>query len=327
MPQRAASSRVAGSVSAAALFATWRAYRPAYGSVAGGTARAGRGRTLVGLGGREMGHQAHDGAARRGQLGEAPPAHARVELEVDGTPSGSRPSATSARARPRAPRRPRPPRSGRARGSARPGRPRAAERLGHGRDAERGRAAFERGAADVDRAVPVAVGLDDRPELPRRRARRAGARCAGPRRGRSSRASGSRPHSRVSRGGRDGQDEDHGSAAATSEATRPAWFGTARAARPWATAAAAAASTGSRPFARNAPTTPVRRRPSPQSRARGPGVADDRAAVGRATIVSAPFSRTTAAKRSARGRPPRAGGPRPTPRRPRAAAPPRLRAV
>ncbi len=35
-----------------------------------------------------------------------------------------------------------------------------------------------------------------------------------------------------------------GSAAATSEATSPAWCGTARAARPWATAAAAAASSG-----------------------------------------------------------------------------------
>ena len=35
----------------------------------------------------------------------------------------------------------------------------------HRRDAERGRSGPERGAADVDRAVPVAVRLDDRPEL------------------------------------------------------------------------------------------------------------------------------------------------------------------
>src|SRR6476661_3325752 len=38
------------------------------------------------------------------------------------------------------------------------------ETFGNGRDAERRRARTERGAGDVDRTVPVTVGLDDRPE-------------------------------------------------------------------------------------------------------------------------------------------------------------------
>ena len=42
---------------------------------------------------------------------------------------------------------------------------RRCERLGQRRDAERGRTAVERGFRDVDRAVPVALGLDDRPQL------------------------------------------------------------------------------------------------------------------------------------------------------------------
>ena len=54
------------------------------------------------------------------------------------------------------------------------------------RDAERERALAERGAAHVDGSVAVSVGLDDRPELRRCRAPRAGAaRFAGLRRGRS----------------------------------------------------------------------------------------------------------------------------------------------
>src|SRR6187431_3304376 len=60
-----------------------------------------------------------------------------------------------------------------------------------------------------------------------------------------------------------GQERTAGSAAATSEATRPAWCGTERAARPCATAAAAAASTASSPLARNAPTILVRTSPVP----------------------------------------------------------------
>src|SRR6185312_4673431 len=111
------------------------------------------------------------------------------------------------------------------------------------------------------RTVAVAVGLDDRPELGRSddpceqvsvapdradvdRDQRAG-------HGHILAAALPRRH-----GSRIG-----GSAAATSEATRPAWCGTARAARPCATAAAAAASTASRPLARNAPTIPVRTSP------------------------------------------------------------------
>ena len=39
------------------------------------------------------------------------------------------------------------------------------ERLPDGRDAERQRPLAERRTCDVDRAVPVAVGLDDHPEL------------------------------------------------------------------------------------------------------------------------------------------------------------------
>ena len=49
------------------------------------------------------------------------------------------------------------------------GRERSAEddRLADGRDAERGGTSVEGGAPDVDRTVPVAVGLDDRPQLGR----------------------------------------------------------------------------------------------------------------------------------------------------------------
>ena len=60
------------------------------------------------------------------------------------------------------------------------------ERLGQRRDAERRRARLERGLRDVDRAVPVALGLDDGPELCALRPH-AGAsrRSAGSRRGRA----------------------------------------------------------------------------------------------------------------------------------------------
>ncbi len=50
------------------------------------------------------------------------------------------------------------------------------ERLGHGRDAEGGRAGAERRAGHVDRTVPVAVRLDDRPEL---RSVEGGEQCPG----------------------------------------------------------------------------------------------------------------------------------------------------
>ena len=68
---------------------------------------------------------------------------------------------------------------------------RSASASGDGRNAERGRARAERGGADVDGAVAVAVGLDDRPELGAvERAEQPRARCGGSRRGRRSARSG-----------------------------------------------------------------------------------------------------------------------------------------
>ena len=70
----------------------------------------------------------------------------------------------------------------RASGSASPQR----ERFGDRRDAERRRARAERGLRAVERAVPVPVRLDDRPQLgavERREQRRA--RCGAARPGRS----------------------------------------------------------------------------------------------------------------------------------------------
>ena len=75
------------------------------------------------------------------------------------------------------------------------------------------------------------------------------------------------------------------------------------AASPCATAAAAAAVPGSRPFARNAATTPVRTSPVPAVASDGgPRSQTTSLPSGEATIVSAPLSRTTAPKRSAASR-------------------------
>ena len=60
------------------------------------------------------------------------------------------------------------------------------QRLGDGRHAQRERAFTERRAGDVDRAVPVAVGLDHGPQLRApESAPQPAARCAAPPRGRS----------------------------------------------------------------------------------------------------------------------------------------------
>ena len=113
-----------------------------------------------------MAHQPDDLTGRRRQLGEAPAAHARVELQVDADAFRDRlvedgqVEVGLARLRDVAAR-------------ARPhdedphARELAAERkrLGDRGDAERQRAFAERRAGDVDGAVPVAVGLDDGPEL------------------------------------------------------------------------------------------------------------------------------------------------------------------
>jgi len=123
-------------------------------------------RITFGIRRREMAHQPDDVDRRRQQLGQAPAAHPRVELEVDAdalrdrlvehrevevclarlgdVPVGARPEDEDAHARELAPER---------------------QRLGHGRDAERERAFTERRACDVDGAVPVAVGLDHGPQL------------------------------------------------------------------------------------------------------------------------------------------------------------------
>ena len=167
MPQRAASKRAEGSRSAAALLATWRI---------SSRVRLGRGAEAldlllgeggVGVGRREVRHQAHDLRAERRQLREAPAAHAGVQLQVH-------------RARRReilVPPRELEPRLARlgdlaaGRGRAHHEDPRVAELgsqlepLGDGRDAERAGALVEHRAGDIDRAVPVGVGLHDRPEL------------------------------------------------------------------------------------------------------------------------------------------------------------------
>ena len=179
MPQRTASRCDAGWRSVPALFAMCRV-RCAYGAVAA------RNRVELRLGERRVGvrrrRSGSSGRRRRepgrGELREPPAPHARVELEVDRDALGDvgRPRRT-ARAAPRAPRRPPPAPSGRGRRSARAGSARAQlERLAERRDAERRRAGLERRPPDVDRAVPVAVGLDDRPQLGAVEQRRSSAR-------------------------------------------------------------------------------------------------------------------------------------------------------
>ena len=141
------------------------------------------GEARVGIRRREVAHQADDARARRGELGEAPAAHARVELEMHGD-VGRRDLGREAQLEP-----------GLARGGDL-GRPRRAEQddprrrqgapqlqgLAERCDAERGCAGRERRPPHVHRAVPVAVGLDDGPELGASRAAHAARRrCGGSR--------------------------------------------------------------------------------------------------------------------------------------------------
>ena len=113
-----------------------------------------------------MAHQPDHLASRHRQLGQPPTAHARVELEMDpdplrdlavrdheleagvagicDLPAGGRAHHEDSRSTERLPKR---------------------QPFRHRRHAERGRTGPERRGPDVDRAVPVTVRLDDRPEL------------------------------------------------------------------------------------------------------------------------------------------------------------------
>ena len=120
----------------------------------------------IGVRGREVSHQTDDLGGRLGQLRQAVAAHARVELQVAADALGHlavgddqlepcvsrlRDLAACGGAHDEDPR----------------GRELAPERecLGDGRETERGRPDIERRTGDVRGAVPVAVRLDDRPQL------------------------------------------------------------------------------------------------------------------------------------------------------------------
>ncbi len=150
----------------AALFAMWRV-RCAYGR--GGREEALQlqlGELCVGVGRREVAHEPDDARARRGELGEAPAPHPRVELEMHrdvGRPrarreaqlepglAGGREIVRAGRAEQDDPRR--------GQGASQ------LEGLPERRDAERGRAGRERRPPHIDRTMAVAVGLDHGPEL------------------------------------------------------------------------------------------------------------------------------------------------------------------
>jgi hypothetical protein len=149
------------------------------------------------------------------------------------------------------------------------------ERLGQRCDAEGGGARLQAGLRDVDRAVPVALGLHDRPQLGT--ARRTQQRLGVPA-DRAQVEGEARPlHGRILRDWRSGRQASSaaGRAATRSPATRPATCGTSRAARPCATAAAAAAVGASSPLERNDATTPVRTSPVPCGRQRRPAEVGD----------------------------------------------------
>ena len=115
---------------------------------------------------REVAHQADDARAWRGELGEAPAAHARVELEMHGD-VGRHNLAREAQLEPRLARGGDCGRPGRAEQDdprRRQGAPQL-QGLPERCHAERGCAGPERRPPHVHRAVPVAVGLDDGPEL------------------------------------------------------------------------------------------------------------------------------------------------------------------
>ena len=162
------------------------------------------------------------------------------------------------------------------------------ERFRERRHAERGAARVEHGSRDVDGAVAVRVCLDHSPQL-----RRSG-RALQPLRVAPDRLQVDREARSVHQPSRAA-----GSVVSRSPAMRPARCGTSSAARACAIAAAAAASCGSSPLARNEATIPVRTSPVPAvARAGGPRSQTIVPASGVATIVSAPFRRTTARNRA-----------------------------
>ena len=256
----------------------------------------------VGVGGREMAHQADHLERRRRELGDAPAAHPGVELHVDAharrnlvrpddeleTRVARMPHLAVA--------------GGTHDDDARDGKSRrSASALGDGGDAQRRCARAERRAGDVGRAVPVRVRLDDRPQLRAVRGRRAAcARCGARRRGRSSARCGARFYAST-----------RGSASMRSPATRPARCGASTDASCCAAAPAAAATCASIPLARKAPTMPVRTSPVPAVASEGsPSAETMRPRPGAATSVSAPFRRTTQRKRSTASSHARRGGAR-----------------
>ena len=205
---------------------------------------------------------------------------------------GQRSSATSSSRTPRGRARRRRRREGRGRGFApREGR---RERTPSATVATQSAVAPPSSAAppDVGGTVPVAVRLDDRPQLGRLEpaaSTRALCRIAPRSIVTSERVT---PHSRDRRG------EPEGSAARVG-GDRPTCSGTERAGEPVGDRSGRSRVDGSSPLARNAPRTPSGRRPSPPSRARAARVPRSVRPSGARTIVSGPLSRTTASKRSA----------------------------
>ncbi len=129
------------------------------------------------LGGREVAHDADDLTRRCGDLGESPAAHPGIDLEMDLHPLRD-PAVRRDELEPRDASfadfalgdGPHDDDAGVAKRRAQ------VEGLGQRRDAERGRTGVERRLRDVDRAVAVALGLDDGPQLgsPRRAEQRLG---------------------------------------------------------------------------------------------------------------------------------------------------------
>ncbi len=255
----------------------------------------------VAVGGGEMRHHADDVARRSRKLGQPPPPHPGVELEVDRHALRDLAADTvSSRRASRAARHRRSP-SGRARGSAASGS--AARSVSASATVATQSAvapAVERCRAQSTAPCPYPSALttaqssapsSDAHERLRVAAQRAevdrelAARHRPTRAGRAA-ARGRRARAAAPAGGR--------------RRRRPACGSTSSAATPCATAAVAAASCGSIPFARNAATMPVSTSPEPAVASAGvPYVATSTPSRGAATSVSAPFSSTTEPNREA----------------------------
>ncbi len=165
MPHRAASKRASGMRSAAALFAACRV-RCAYGSVAArNRVELLRGEVRVAVGGREMRHEPDDVRGRLRQLREPPASHPRVELEMDGDVGRDLAFAGDGQLEPRFARVGDPLRRPHHEDPRLGERAPQLERFVDRSDTEHRRARLERRPPDVDRAMPVAVRLDDSPEL------------------------------------------------------------------------------------------------------------------------------------------------------------------